>query len=227
MEEEIHTFDVEDNDNNNNWHGTSLWKILAIFVVLIVLLFGISALTCAIANTCRNYVPTVQNMLTSPFAVPFVVSGMNAVWIMHLIIVVGIYSKTAARAPIWARFQVLEAVFVYASVAITALVFPWTGWSGNWANVAIIVNVSLWMIMCTVCVRGIYRDRISSKRHLVWWNVGCAAAFIVSSIGYVIVRAVGTSTGVLVTEIVCGLTFMMFMVVCAAHVSSVKIQIES
>jgi len=212
---------------------TRLWKLIVILIIIISVLFFTSLIICVTNNQCRNHIPTINNMLNSTFVTPYVVSGMNAALGLHLVTTSGLYYMTAPKFPYWGYLQLFFAAAIYLSVIITMMVFPFTGWQVNWANVSIIMSLLLWMIVVLVSLFRYYRTRTSSKQRLVKFNGILCLLYFLCALIYIVLRAVPDldivprDDGLLVVEIVGGLAFFGFMILCALHVAGLEIQIRN
>lgn len=211
---------------------TKLWKLVVVLIIIIVILFFTSLIICVTNDQCRNHIPTVNNMLNSTFTTPFVVSGMNAALGLHLVTATGLYYLTESKFPYWSYLQLFFAAAIYLSIIVTMMVFPFTGWQINWANVGIIVSLWLWMLIVLVSLFRHYRARTSPKQSLVKWNGVALLFFVVCSFIYLVLRGIPQldvipkDDGILVVEIVGGISFFAFMILCGIHVGGLEIQIR-
>lgn len=200
-----------------------LWKIFLVLFGLIVFLFISSAIICGTDAKCVNYIPTVKNMLNSTFATPFIVSGLDAALGVHFITSTFLYFSTSIRAPYWSLLQILSAVLTYATCIITLFVLPFSGWANNWANVATLVMLVLWMAFAQISLKR--------NRHSIGLLLGCMMLYIVCVIIYIVVRAVpdiplaGRDIGILVVEIMGGLALVVFVCICISHIYRMSIKI--
>lgn len=221
-----------DEQNNPNYGVTTkLWRMLAVLLVIVIILFFTSMILCFTNNQCRNHIPTVSNMLNSTFSAPFITSGMNAALGIHLITASGIYYMTEYNAFLWSWMQMFMACGMYLSIIITMFVFPFTGWETNWANLSIIITAALWMVCAIVALWRYYNRKISRKQKLVRWNFALFVVFLLCAISYIVVRAVPLDIvpkddGILVIEIIGGISFFCFMILCVIHIASLQISIK-
>lgn len=207
-------------------------KVLVALIALIVVLFFTSMMLCVTNDECRNKIPTLSNMLNSTFTTPFVVSGMNAGLGLHMITTWCLYSMTSVHVYLWSMLQVFLAIAVYFSVIVTMFVFPFTGWEANWANLAVIFSLVLWMVSVMLCLYRFYGRKLQGHRGLLRWNVVFFALFAMCTIVYIALRSVGSlgivpkDDGLLVVEIVGGLSFFAFMVLMLVHIGRMTVHLE-
>lgn len=208
--------------------GTPLWKVFVALAALVVFLFAGAAIICGTDGRCRNYVPTVGNMLNSTFATPFLVSGFNVVLGGHLATSTSLYYATRARALYWSTLQLGSAALVYLTIVVTLFVMPFTGWPNDWANVAVLATLALWMLVVQVSMRrGLMRPLLLHRYGFVAHYVYCACV-----IPYVVVRAIptlpieGKDAGLLVCEVVGGVSLMLFMAYVVAHLWHMRFTIK-
>jgi hypothetical protein len=207
--------------------GIAVWKIFTFLGFLLVFLFGGAGIICGTDSKCRNYVPTVQNMLNSTFATPFVVSGFYTVLGGHFVVSVCLYSATSVRSYYWSGLQLVAAALIYFCCVVTLFVLPFTGWPNNWANVSILVAIALWMLCVQVSMRrGLHRLLIGYPFVAQYVYYACV-------IPYIVVRAVpdipvqGKDAGILVCEVVGGVALLVFMAMLVAHVWSMRIRADA
>ena len=230
-EDNIRLSHFDEQNNPNQGVTTKLWRMLAVLLFIMVALFFTSMILCFTNDHCRNHIPTVSNMLNSTFSAPFITSGMNAALGIHLITSAGIYYMTEHKAFLWSWMQMFMACGMYLCVIITMLVFPFTGWETNWANLAIIITTILWMTCVVVALWRYYNRKMSGKKRLVRWNVAFLVLFLLCSIIYIVLRSVHMSVvpkddGIVVVEIVGGISFFLFMILCVIHIAGLQISIK-
>lgn len=212
---------------------TKLWRLVLVLIIIIVVLFFTSLIICVTNDQCRNHIPTVNNMLNSTFTTPFVVSGMNAALGLHLVTSAGLYYLTEAKFPYWSYLQIFFAAAIYLCIIVTMMVFPFTGWQINWANVSIIVSIWLWLLIVLVSLFRHYQSRTSPKQRLVKWNGVALLLFFICSLIYIVLRGVPhmgivpRDDGILVVEIVGGIAFFCFMILCGLHIGGLEIHIRN
>lgn len=223
----------EFDEQNNPSFGvtTKLWRLLAVLILIMVVLFITSMILCFTNDQCRNHIPTVSNMLNSTFSAPYLTSGMNAALGLHLITSTGIYYMTEHNAFLWSYLQIFFALSMYLCVIITLLVYPFTGWETNWANLSIILTTIMWMTCVAVALWRHYNRKMSWKQRLVRWNVMFLVLFLLCSIVYIVLRSVHMhivpkDDGILVVEIMGGISFFFFMILCVVHIAGLQISIN-
>lgn len=226
------SFEVLSGDERDTTKSFKVGKVLVGLIVLMVVLFFTSMMLCVTNDQCRNNIPTLSNMLNSTFTTPFVVSGMNAGLGLHLISSWCLFSMTSVHVYIWSMLQVFLAVALYFSVIITMLVFPFTGWESNWANVTVILSLILWMLSVMLCLYRFYGRRLQGRRGLLRWNVFLFVLFFSCALVYIVLRSVGSlgivpkDDGILVVEIVGGLSFFAFMVLLLVHIGGMTVHLS-
>lgn len=209
--------------------GYALWKVMLVLIGLACFLFMSSAILCGINVECRNHIPTLHNLMNSTFSTPFVVSGMNAVLGLHFISSVSLYQLTEARTRYWSLLQVGLACCIYLSTIITLFVFPFTGWEMDWANLSIIISTMLWQSVVVLCLWRHYAVH-ASRRTLLKWSIACIVLYASCSLIYIVLRGVQTLSlvarddGMMVVEIVAGLSFLLFMGFVVVHTARVRLQ---
>lgn len=212
---------------------TKLWRLLALLVMVICMLCLTSIIICATNNQCRNHIPTVSNMLNSTLVAPFITGGLYGTLGLHLVIASGFYYMLHQQHPYWSYLQLFFADTIYLSVIITMLVYPFTGWQMNWAIVTILVTVALWMLIVLLSLIRYYQRRTSAKQRLVKFNGILCLLYIVCSIIYIVLRGIPDlgiiprDDGILVVEIIGGLSFFLFMILCVIHIGGLEIQIRN
>ena len=215
----------EGEENGKKTPAIVIWKIFLFLFVIILFLFVSSAIVCGTDDGCRSNIPTIQNMLTSNLSVPFVISGLNVVLGIHLLISTFLFFTTNIKAPHFSALQVLSAVFSYVSCIVALFVLPFTGWANDWVNVSTIVILAFWMCFAQVSLkRNLYSIR--------WFSL-MTIIYICCIIPYIVVRAVpdipiyGKDVGLLVIEIVGGLSFVLFMILCIRHIYKMEIRFDT
>ncbi len=201
-----------------------VWKVLLIMFGVAVFVLAGSAIICGTDDHCRNHVPTVQNMLNSTLSTPFFITGVNVALGAHLIIAACITYVTKARAYYWGALQMTSALIVYFCCIATLFVLPFVGWRNNWVNVSILLAIAVWMGLAQIALRRGLRNPIRWGFNIMW-------LYIVCLIPYIVVRAIpdipiqGKDAGILTCEIVGSLSFILYMLVCLAHVYNVTIRL--
>ena len=218
--------------HENQPYGIKLWKVLAAFCLVIVLLCTTSLVLCISEDQCRNNIPTINNMLNSTFTTPYVISGMNSALGLHMILVFALYSLTQVHSIMWSWMQLFTALLVYTSLILTLLVFPFTKWENNWAEVSVIVTLTVWMVVVMTSLYRYYGRKLDRKRKYLRINVGLFVLYVVCSLIYIILRSIGSmgivprDDGLLVVQLIGGLSIFGFMLICMIHVSHMTIQMS-
>jgi len=210
-------------------HTIPLWRILISISLLIIVLLVSCILVCGTNEQCRARIPTLNNLLNSTFVAPFLITALNSLLSLQLFVSVGIYYKTQTKALYWSRLQMLTSIALYVSVVITLFVFPFTNWNYNWANITIIVALVLWMITVLVSLRRFYRHRLDNKRKMLFWSTCMCVMYTLSSVAYIVIRALQNDlleSGLLVSEIICGLGIGGFLLSCLGHIWNLQFKIS-
>lgn len=201
-----------------------LWELHLVLVLLLVFLFCGSAIVCGVDDACRNHIPTVANMLQSPLAAPFIITGFNAALLVHALVVVGIVVVASRRATYWCALQAVLAFSVYGALILTLFVLPFTGWANNWTNVVVLVAIGLWMVVAQVALmRGLRQVNMVPLvvSALVYW---------LCLIPYIVVRAISwmpllnRDVGMLVCQVVGAVTLGVYVALCLMRVAHVGIR---
>jgi len=214
---------LTESDRLHSAGGIQTWKVFLCLFGLIAFLIGASAIICGTDAKCKHNIPTVQNMLNSTFATPFIVSGLNAALGVHLLTSTFLYFTTSVKSPYWSTLQIMCAIIMYATCIITLFVLPFTGWPNNWANIATLVMLALWMFVVQVSLK---RNR---KPVVVLFSV--TMLYCVCVLIYIVVRAApdippaGRDVGILVVELMGALAVTVFMCVCITHIYRMSIHI--
>lgn len=200
-----------------------VWKIFATLFAIILFMFITSAIICGSNEECRYHIPTVSNMLNSTMTTPFLISGFNTAIGFHMLTVVSLYCMTVGTAYYWSILQASTAVLVYASLVITLFIIPFTGWEYNWANLGALVGLVLWMGTAQVSIiRGFHT---SFRQTLIPFVL-----FVSCVIVYIAVRSAvhgvnERDVGLVVTESIGCVSFVVFMLMCIWQVRHLGIRI--
>lgn len=199
-----------------------VWILQLVLLVLFILFFIGSIALCGISNTCRGHIPTLNNMLNSVVAVPYIMCALNTMIGIHFITVLALFYKTNASSYYWSRLQVIMAMIVYLCTAITLFVYPYTGWESNWANISISFTYLLWEI---ICMRAIWR--CEKKPLHVGWMLLSTLFYALNLIVYIVLRAIPNNLdiGILVTELLMGCSVLIFMGLCILQVFQMEISL--
>ena len=196
-----------------------LWKFLVLLVSVFVIMVLTSFVVCISSSTCRRNVPTVHSLLGSPISGPYMLLALSSGIYVFFITSLALHFITNNK------IVVITAVGVYVSIGCMLVVFPFTGWSRNWAIVIFIITFLLWMLSITWSTRKSYNHK---TRKL---GIGLVVVYTLSSFVYLVLklldpRVVGKDTGILVVELVGLFSVMGFMAVCLSYVWKVKITIS-
>ena len=205
-------------------HSIPFWKLLISSAILIIILLSTSVIVCVTNAECRNKVPAVSSVMSSSFAAPFMVSAISLCLALHLFVSNLLYFMTIREARIWSKFLRISAVVVYVTVIITLFVFPFTDWSSNYANVAVLVAFGVWMGFVLKSLKIHYRH---TRSIVFFWSCFICGLYVVSVIIYLVFRfGYIDDKGVLLGEIGIGLGLFGFLNTCIVHVWEVKIKVE-
>lgn len=202
-----------------------LWQILLGCLLLVIFAFVGSAIVCGTDAACTNHLPTVANMLNSTMALPFVVTGFNTGFAIYFLIVFAIASVTRVKAPYWAIIQSFLSIIVFVCVFFTLALSTYVRWKYNWANISILVSLAVWMLAAQIALRRGLRE---TRR----WSFTIMYLYCVCILIYIVVRAVPTlpipnkDIGILVCEIVGGLSVALYIFVCFWHVKNARVHVD-
>jgi|GWRWMinimDraft_12_1066020.scaffolds.fasta_scaffold13884_3 hypothetical protein len=196
-----------------------VWKLQLVLLILFIVFFVGSIILCGISNTCRGHIPTINNMLNSVFTIPYIMCALNTMIGIHFITVIAIYYKTQISSYYWSRLQIFMAMVVYLCTGITLFVYPFTGWDANWANVSILATYVLWEL---ICMMALWR---CERSHHVGLMLSFTVFYILNLIVYIVLRAIPNNfdVGILVAELLMGLSVLGFLALCVLQVFSMKI----
>lgn len=231
MSEEKFNVLSEEDSRTSDW--IKVWKILATIATfgIIAILTGI--IICTISDDCRNHIPTMSNMLNATITSPYVVFGMTSGMFVHGGTVFCLFGMTKDHVWIWSWAQVIFAGLTCICLLITMFVFPFTGWERNWANVSVILCVILWMITIMVCLYRYYRRKIQRKRVTLRFLLFFFSLFVACVIVYVVLRSIGSlhivpkDDGILVVELVGGISFFLFEALCIFQIVKLELQFRN
>lgn len=213
---------------------TRLTSLLILLIIIIVIMIGTSWIVCFSNKTCKHQIPTMNNLLNSTFTAPFMVTGVNTAIGAHVIVVIGVYYRTYTRAASWAKIQVLFALLVYVSAAITLFVSSKTGWNHDWSNIATVILLNTWIVCVQIALRAIHVNNISKERRLLRIGLGVAILYTLLTIVFVVLRAIPVEkyvseydkqVGLVCSEIMSGVTLIVFVVLVVMHIRKVKYSI--
>lgn len=204
-----------------------LWKILFSVIILITILLLASIAVCGTNQVCRARVPTLNHLLNSNFVAPFLITALNFLLGLHLAVSNGLYYKTLEKCYYWSKLQLAASVLVYVSIVITMFVFPFTDWEKNWANIAIILALILWMMTTLMTLKRFYRHRLENRRHLLVGSFGATCIYFAGSLGYIVFRAIDLQGWILISEIVSGMGVCGFLVLLVVHIWDLQILIKT
>lgn len=220
-----------DNDNYQQEINPNVIKFWHIFVVIICFFLGLFISTfviCGTNNKCREHIPTMHNLMESTLILPFIITAVNIVFLLHFLISIGIYYLTKNRAQRFIIFQVISTIATYISIVITLFVFPFTDWKNDYANYFIIFSLCLWMLSNVICLIKHYKHNFYAKKNLIVWNISSAVTYCLSSITYFILQTFFPLelAGILASEICSGLSIVIFMVLCFIHLWKLELVIR-
>ena len=211
-------------------NGWAVWKIVSALLVAMVVILIVASIVCGTNEQCRNHVPTLQNMLDSHLTSPFVTTAVNAMQMAHVMLVLALFTLTKDKALHWSILQFLVATLFHVVLFMTLFLVVFLGWDRNWANVGAIVVWMMWMLLVMKSLKKHHRYRTQRiEVTLLKWNWVCLAIFFISTVIYVVFRALrptqmdfkGKDTAVLVSEILGGLSALGFMILLIFHTRKV------
>ena len=218
-EYDFDNFEILENGVAQNKHPSRtfpLWKFLVMLVTVFVVMVLTSFVICIGSSQCRQAVPTVHVLLTSPLTAPYMILGLSAGLYVFFITCLALYVKTESKLIIF------TGIGVYGSVGAILVVFPFTGWDRNWAIFGFIVAYMVWM--CAVA-RAFYRTYEDALKRLQFVAIVVYAA---CGLVYTVLKLVPRDTriGLLVVEVVGAIMVIGYMAVCLAFVWGVKITVS-
>ena len=206
--------------------GTPLWGLFLFFLVTIVGFFIATILVCALNVSCRELIPTLNNLLDSPLVAPFVIIAINTVLLLYWIVGMGIYFMTRERSPYWSKLQLLSSYATLFAVILTLFVFPFTSWNKNYANYLLILIIGIWMFFNLMCLKQFYRHE-PEKRILIC-HFAIWILYIFTSGAYAVLRIFFQQnlSAILAIEICNGLAIVAFLAVAVFCIWKMKIIIK-
>jgi len=211
-------------------NGLTIWKVIVVFLVTLVIILLTASIVCGTNDQCRNHIPTIQNMLNSHLASPFVVTAVNMMQFVHMTLALAVFYMCRDKARYWSILQLLSASLFHMTLLLTLFLVTFLGWDRNWTNVASIVTWIFWMLLVMKCLKKYHKYRIQRiEVTLLKYNWIALLFFFISTIVYVVFRALsptrldfqGKDTAVLVAEIIGGISTMGFIVLLIYHIRKV------
>lgn len=233
LEERLSVLEVGEEEERDR-HRIPVWKLLAALVGLVMLMLVSAIAVCYGNDQCaRTQVPSVHNLLNSTFATPFVITGINFAIKLHFITAMTLYYRAQSSSPYYAVLQVVAAVCMYVSIGVTLYVFPLIhDWTRDWAGIAVILFMTLWMGLAYLGMRRFYRWRIvidKKHRFVRRYSFALFLLYVACGITHVVLIVVGAlppqqlEIGLFVTELVGGLAILGFLATCIVHIWEMKI----
>ncbi len=196
-----------------------LWKLLATLVIPFFVMMLMSFIVCMSDTKCRTSIPTINTLLSSPVSSTFINLALFLGLCIFFVTSMTIWKKTN-------RYSVaVTSELVLLSVGVILFVFPFTGWKEDGAIIGFIVTFLIWMIYVVLAMK-------SAKKKLMFKiTLSCTIMFIVTSIIYITLSSITTvvphkDVGVLVVEIVGGISIFVFMAACILFVAKTQVVIE-
>lgn len=213
--------------------GISLWKALLFLLLILLCLLLSSFIICLTDYRCKTNIPTVNTLLNSSLASPFIITSINAGVGAHALTSIALYYRAKEITPVWARLQLLLAFILYCTFAIVLFVYPFTLWDKDWANVSSLIVMALWIFLAQIVIVKINKSRFIQDKALLRISFAAFIMYILSSIVYIVLRAVpsvgyaagivGKNIGILVSEILFGLSLVLFMILVVVHIRDIRI----
>lgn len=211
---------IQDHVPAKTW---SLWHFTILLISVFFSMTLASFIICLVNKECREAVPTVHVLLTSPITGPFAVMGLSAGTYVFFITCFALYHKTNNR------MLSVTTIGVYVSLGCIFIVFPFTGWANNWGIFVFIVAFFLWMCNVSFAMRFTYR--VVLRR----FEVATIVVYTLSSLVYMglqIAQAtvkgvrLDLSVGMLVVQVTGTIAIVVYMFICLVYVRSVKITVH-
>lgn len=205
-----------------------LWHIVVGIIGLIATLFVATFVVCGTNTMCRMKIPTLDHLMDSTIIQPFLITCINAVFVLHFLNSSGVYSMVRRKTPRWSKLLSLSTLITYISIAVTMFVFPFTDWDGDYANYLLLLSLAIWMTVVTCCLFVYYKHLVYEKKTLLIWNVVSAFVYTVSSVVYFVLETFFPleQSGILAVEISLCLGILVFLVVTFVHIWKLEFHVK-
>lgn len=216
--------------------GLVVWKSVIVLMAGLTAILLAATIVCTTNESCRNHIPTVQNMLNSALTSPFVTTAINIFQLMHILLAMSIYCMCKERTYYWSVLQLVLATLFHTALLLTLFLVSFLGWNHNWANVGALVIWGLWMLLTLRCLHKYYKYRTNRVEiRLMRGQWVCLAVYTLMIIVYVIFRALSVHTlsfqgkdrVVLATEVLGGLAGAVFLGIIMYQTRFVKMYMQS
>jgi hypothetical protein len=211
-------------------NGISIWKIVTMFLIALVGILLAAGIVCGTNDQCRNHIPTVQNMLNSHLAGPFITTAINIMQLIHIILSLSVFYMCKDKAQHWSILQILVASLFHFALLLTLFLVTFLGWDRNWSNVVALIVWMLWMLLVMKCLKKYHKYRVQRVEvSLLKWNWVCLLLYSISVVVYIVFRAIspdkldfkGKDGVILSSEILGGLAGIVFIVLLVFHTRKV------
>ena len=215
-------------DNEDNDVKISLFRLLILLLCIVGGFFGFSAILCFTNESCKQHIPSIHNLFNSPYTIPYIVSALNTMLSIHGILVVAVYAKTKTRSAIGSKVQILSALSLYISLCISLFVFPISLDNINYTSILILLSISIWMLSILLSLKDLYNGNMDPKRKYL---LHVLIVFFMYNIFAIIYMGLAFSyqneIWVLFSEILCGLSILLYIILIFYHVGNMTIKISS
>lgn len=158
--------------------------------------------------------PILNNLLRDPNVLPFLITAMVDVFLMHLLISLCTIKTMHQRK--W--LQVLLMFGTYAAIFVSLFVFAFVTTTADYAVYLIVCFNIAWMI-----------NTVRFSNRLFAWNVSACVVYTLSSFVYFVLYTFYPQqlSGILAVEIASGLSFVFFLLTVSADFAQFKIEIDA
>lgn len=160
-----------------------------------VALWTVSILVCAKDEECSSVPPTLNSLMQFPIVLPYVITAINVVFVFQILICKYLRPRET--------IQIAATAVVYITLTVTMVVLPFAHWDRNFATYPLLVALGFWMgTVVWTFGKGVFV-----------WVIASAITYWLSSFAYMVVRLVSPQeiSGILATEISCGLSILAFL----------------
>jgi hypothetical protein len=199
----------------------SLTKFFFILAAVFASMALASAVACLADEECRTKVPTIASLLSFQLTAPYIFFAF----------VTGIYVFSALSFALYVKtnnWLISAASFlVIISFGIILAVFPFVGWERNLSSFCLVICFFLWMLAVTWSLRKTVlhpRIRRGSIAMIILYGAASLTFIVLKSINPASVPHI--DVGVLICEIVGGVSAIIFLFIAFLFVRQVKIELR-
>jgi hypothetical protein len=160
-----------------------------------IALWVVTILICAKDTECSSIPPTLNSLMQFPILLPYVVTAINVVFVVQILICKYLRPRE--------NIQLAGTAVIYVTLTVTMVVFPFAHWDKNFATYPLLAALGFWMAT-VVWTFG---------RKVFVWVIASAVTYWLSSFAYMVIRLAAPQevSGLLATEIACGLSIIAFL----------------